>query len=372
MKVAFRISKMGFGGAERVFLSVANELATKHQCEIQFIVDKAGVGSTESLVIDKGFKLINLGCSNTLKTILPLRKYIDKERPDILISAYTDTNFAAIISTKIARNHTKVIVSEHASLKEHWQYASLIRRVKLFLYVKFAYRFADHVLAVSAGIASQLANMGLPTKNLSYIHNPVRFNRQPKQSGSVAKSETPVVLAVGRITKQKDYLTLIKAFQILMETTNARLIIVGGVHDDVEKQKLDQAIALNQLSSNIEFVGFTEEVAVYYQKADIFVLSSAWEGFGNVIVEALAFGLPVVSTDCNHGPAEILVNGQYGKLVPVGDYHAMANAMREIADNNIFPPANQTERAQQFSEAKIADAYYSLLSKVSKQNRHNI
>jgi len=371
MKIAFRISKMGFGGAERVFLSVANELATKHQCEIHFIVDSIGVGNTESLVIEKGFKLLSLDCNNTLKTIQPLKRYIDKERPDILISAYTDTNFAAIVSTKIANHKIKIIVSEHASLKEHWQYSSLIRRAKLFLYVKFVYRLADHVLAVSAGVASQLSKIGLPIKKLSYIHNPVRFNIQPKAKRVEGKSESLVVLAVGRITKQKDYLTLIKAFQLLTKTINARLVIVGGVHDHVEKQKLDDFVASNQLEDIIEFIGFTESVEQYYQKADVFVLSSAWEGFGNVIVEALAFGLPVVSTDCNHGPAEILVKGRYGKLVPVGNYHAMAYAMSDVLNNNLFDPTKQVERAKQFSEAKIAESYYSLFNEILKQNGRN-
>lgn len=365
MKVVFRLSSMGFGGAERVFLSVAEALAHQHQVEIHFVVDMIGKGETENLVKARGFKLTGLACTKTMHSIIPLKNYIDSVKPDILISAYTDTNMGAILSAKLAKHRCKVIVSEHASLKEHWQHASLKRKALLGAYVKYGYKLADHILTVSQGIATQIIKMGHPAHKVSCIYNPVRFNTTPTdQVLTKTKSTPPIILAVGRITRQKDYFTLLQAVSLLLKQKSARLVIVGGVHEQSEKRKLDDFIKTNHLMDHVEFVGFTENIQDYYKVADVFVLSSAWEGFGNVIVEALAFGLPVVSTNCNHGPAEILEGGKYGYLVPVGDSSAMAKALNQVLDNNHFASEIQVTRAKDFSESVIGEAYYQLFKKV--------
>ena len=368
MKISFRISSMGFGGAERVFLSVADVLAKTYQAEIHFVIDSIGKGETEKLVTDRGFKLVGLDCSRTLSSIIPLKTYINSEQPDILISAYTDTNFAALVSAKLAKHRSKVIVSEHASLKEHWQHASLKRRLVLNSYVKFGYRIADYILTVSEGIASQIIAMGHSKNRVGCIHNPVRFNSSKIDKFTThSKKTTPIILAVGRIAKQKDYLTLLNAFNLVTKKRNIRLVIVGGVYETSEKQKLDHFIQANNLVEKVDFIGFTENIQDYYVAADVFVLSSAWEGFGNVIVEALAFGLPIVSTDCNHGPAEILQAGKFGKLVSVGDHSAMAEAIIQILENNEFNAEQQVNRAKDFAEATIGEAYYQLFKKVMSQ-----
>lgn len=365
MKVAFRLSSMGFGGAERVFLSVAEVLARNFKVEVHFVVDMVGKGETENLVKTRGFKLIGLDCSRTLQSIIPLKTYINNEQPDILISAYTDTNFAALISAKLAKNTCKVIVSEHASLKEHWQHASLKKRLVLNAYVKFGYKLADYILTVSEGIKSQIIAMGHSKNKVGCIHNPVRFNSASVDKVTLKnKNASPTILAVGRIAKQKDYSTLLRAFNLINKNNNPRLVIVGGVHEPAEKQKLEHFIQANNLAELVDFVGFTENIQDYYAMADIFVLSSAWEGFGNVIVEALAFGLPVVSTNCNHGPAEILQAGKFGILVDVGDREKMAEAINQILENNHFDPKNQVARAKDFDESTIGEAYYQLFKKV--------
>ena len=329
------------------------------------MVDRLGQGETEKLVTDRGFKLVGLDCSRTLKSITPLKTYINTEQPDILISAYTDTNFASLISAKLAKHTCKVIVSEHASLKEHWQHASLKRRIILNTYVKFGYKLADYVLAVSEGIANQIVAMGHSKNKVGYIHNPVRFNAATiGKSIFKNKSTIPTILSVGRIAKQKDFLTLLKAFNLLVERKNARLVIVGGVFETLEKQKLNQFIDANNLAERVNFVGFTENIQEYYATADVFVLSSAWEGFGNVIVEALAFGLPIVSTNCNHGPAEILQASKFGILVPVGDSKKMAEAIFQILEKNQFDPKKQIARANDFAESTIGEAYYQLFKRV--------
>jgi glycosyltransferase involved in cell wall biosynthesis len=365
MKITFRISKMGYGGAERVFLSVADYIAHHYQAEIHFVIDNISKKGTENLVTDRGFKLIGLKSIRTVDSIVPLRNYLNIHKPDILISAYTDTNMAALLSEKLAKHRCPVIVSEHASLHDHWQYASLKRRLLLNFYVKFGYKLASHILTVSQGIASQINNMGHANDKVSCIYNPVRFGEAKSKSPLIKiNSESPIILAVGRITKQKDYLTLLRSFKLLLEKKNARLVIVGPVHEDSEKLMMEDFIENNNLTSKVELVGFAENMEIHYRNADIFVLSSAWEGFGNVIVEALAFGLPVVSTNCKYGPAEILKNEQYGKLVPVADPKSLCDAIFEVLEKKPFTQTNQIERAKDFSEEVIGEMYYQLFHRL--------
>jgi len=363
VRIAFRLSSMGFGGAERVFLSVADALSRVHPVEIDFVVDRLGQGETESIARQHGFTLAGLGCSRTIRSIIPLRDYIDTQRPDVLISAYTDTNMAALVSAKLARHRCRVIVTEHASLDEHWQYASLKRRMALNAYVRFGYRLADHVLGVSRGIVKQVRQRLNRPDKVSCIHNPVRFNSTDDAGNAAAsaRSACATILAVGRIAKPKDYLTLLRAFKIARATLDARLVIVGGVHEHGEKALLDDFIGANGLADRVDFAGYTEHVEAFYRTADLFVMSSAWEGFGNVLVEALAFGLPVVSTNCHHGPSEILSDGRYGTLVPVGDAPALAAAM--VAALQTPPPDRETlrRRSRDFSEERIGAQYWGLI-----------
>ena len=366
MKIFFRISTLSFGGAERVFISVADYLAKVHQTDVHFVVDSSVAGGTEEVAIKHGFKVHVLGCSRTLTSIMPLKRFIDLHRPDILISAYTDTNAAALISVKLAQHKCLTVVSEHASLDEHWQNASFKRRILLNAYVKYVYRMADHVLGVSKGIRDQLvARLGSPAC-VTYIHNPIRFNvpKVPVGTGERPHTAPRTILAVGRIARQKDYACLLAAFKLATERVDCRLVIVGGVHEQGEKDKLDRFVDANNLATKIEFVGFTDQVEKYYQAADVYVMSSAWEGFGNVLVEALAFGLPVISTNCNHGPDEILCGGQYGHLVPVGDAAALANAICTVLTG---PPPDKTvlqRRAEDFSEERIGAQYWTLIQKL--------
>lgn len=366
MIVVFRISNLGFGGAERVFISVAGYLSKIHNAEIHFVVDRSVPGGTENVARGHGFKVHNLNCRRTLKSIIPMKNYIDIIKPDILFSAYTDTNFAALISVRLAAHKCLAVVTEHASLDEHWQHSSLKRRLLLNTYVKLGYRLADHVLAVSKGIAGQiLARMNAPDR-VSFIHNPIRFKGAAELESPVTSSPSPTrtILAVGRIARPKDYPCLLRAFQVVSQSLDCRLVIVGGVHEQAEKEELDRFISANGLRDKIEFVGFTDEVENYYKNADVFVLSSAWEGFGNVIVEAMAFGVPVVSTDCNHGPAEILNNGEFGLLVPVGDSVALATAIRSVLTSPSIDKLILQKRAAEFSEERIGEKYWALIKKL--------
>ncbi|TYK64777.1 glycosyltransferase [Colwellia echini] len=381
MKIIFRISKLGFGGAEQVFISVARELSKTHPITIIFAVDSEQ-GDNVTHVKSLGFEVVSLNASRTLNSIVPLAKLITKEKPDVVISAYTDTNAACLLSKVIARYKVPVIVSEHAALNEHWQFKSNSKKKVLRFYVGWVYKLADKVLCVSKGLEQQV-NLLLkqPSKTLT-IYNPVRFNgsfNKGLKNENDEKNETQVIkniesarvlrlVAVGRVVPQKDYSTLIKAISIIKQQQNVHLNIVGGTTDKKEFNKVKSLVAEYGLEKTIEFVGYSDAVETYYKKADVFVLSSAWEGFGNVIVEAMSFGLPIVSTNCNYGPAEILIDGKYGRLAEVGDSESLAKIIIKEALDPLVTGETLIKRSKDFSEEIIASQYYELINEVIKHD----
>lgn len=369
MLVTFRLSHLRSGGTERVFLSVADYLSASHGCSIDFVVDEVSGLETELVARKKGYRVVGLGASRSWTSILPFRRYLRQERPHVVFSAYTETNAAALLANALNGFTTPLVVTEHASLDEHWAGKPRARKVMLEVIVRYVYRLADHAMCVSRGMAEQLGRR-LRNRQVDYIHNPVRFAERRYSKVEARRVlgldvDVPLILAVGRIARPKNYLMLLRAFSHLLEQGDYRLCIVGGVYEALEKEVLDRFIDENGLGHAIRFVDFTNDVQAFYEAADVLALSSAWEGFGNVLVEALAFGLQVVSTNCNFGPAEILEDGKYGRLVAVDDHEAMALAIGEVLAGNQFDPNSQRKRAEDFSEDRIGALYYDLIQKVA-------
>jgi glycosyltransferase involved in cell wall biosynthesis len=230
--------------------------------------------------------------------------------------------------------------------------------------MRVLYPSADAVVAVSAGVADGLASRaGLRRDRITVIHNPIVTPEIAEKAAAgldhpwFAPGQSPVFLAAGRLTVQKDYPTLLRAFAQLRQRRAARLVIlgVGELRDELAAQ-----VSSLGLAADVEFAGFQENPFAFMRRAAAFVLSSAWEGFGNVLVEALACGTQVVSTDCPSGPAEILDGGRFGHLVQVGDASALAAAM-EAALVHPLPAELLRERAQIFSIDAALDRYLPLL-----------
>lgn len=356
MKIIFRISYMGFGGAEQVFISLAKQWMSEH--EVLFVTDR-GDGSSYKTLQELNIPVTSLNCKRTMLSVMKFKQTIQDYRPDVILSAYPDTNAACILSAKLARTGAKVVVSEHASIVEHFAAKSKMTRRKVAAIVKYLYPLADKVVAVSEGVMSDLIPLVNRADKCTFIHNPIRFK-------SVDVTEThnhdvPKLLAVGRVTPQKDYSTLLNAMAELKKRDfAASLTILGGTHDQSEMSRLTNLAKKLDITDRIEFAGFSDDVTSFYLNADLFALSSAWEGFGNVIVEALAFGLPVVSTDCRSGPSEILEAGKYGRLVSVGDSTAFAQAIIGELQSSVCDKQARLERAGDFSESNVAEKYMNL------------
>ena len=225
--------------------------------------------------------------------------------------------------------------------------------------MKIFYPRADGVVAVSKGVADDLAVViGLPRERITVIYNPVvtpellQKAQEPIDHPWFHPGEPPVILGVGRLTKQKDFPTLIQAFALVRKERPARLIILGEGEDRYELEELIRKLGI---ASDVDMPGFVDNPYKYMAYSTVFVLSSAWEGLPTVLIEAMACGCPVVSTNCHSGPAEILENGKYGKLVAVGDAAGLAEAM--VGTLDAPESLNVVRRAQDFGVEQAVAGY---------------
>jgi glycosyltransferase involved in cell wall biosynthesis len=232
------------------------------------------------------------------------------------------------------------------------------------LLVRRLYPLADAIVSVSQQAAEDLATTArIPRDRIKCIYNPVvdaGFHKREiaeLRDTWFCPGAPPVILGVGRLATEKDFATLMKAFALLRNRRLAHLMILG---DGAERPRLAALAKQLRCEGDVRLEGYVENPLPYMRKASVFVLSSQWEGFGNVVVEALACGTPVVSTDCPGGPGEILAGGAFGRLVPVGDPDALASAISLTLDEEPRRVALR-RRGREFSVEKAAEKYLGLL-----------
>jgi glycosyltransferase involved in cell wall biosynthesis len=298
-------------------------------------------------------------------------RYLRQRRPDALISAVVYFNLEAVWAARLAGVDTRVLVSERTAPSmmldgDNWRsrfLAPLMRR---------AYQQADVIVAVSSALGDDVAAVtGIPRARIQTIYNPVvgpelaRLAAEPVEHPWFRPGGPPVILSAGRLSAQKDFPTLVRAFGRLRTGRPARLVILGAATGDDHKteRRIAELRVLAEglgIAADLDVLGFVHNPYAYMARAGLFALSSAYEGFGNVLVEAMACGCPVVSTDCPTGPREILDGGRYGPLVPVGDDAALAAAMVALLDR---PPDRDRleERAAEFTVDRSVDAYLAAL-----------
>ena len=357
--VAFYLRMLSGGGAERVFINLIRgfiDLGIKVDLVLN-IAEGAYLSQVPSLA-----RIIELKTPNLLKGLPRLTKYLKEEKPDTLISALHFNNEIAIWAKRLAGTRTRVIVSEHNTLSVRSKHQT-DREKWAPLFARFFYPWADEIVTVSHGAAADLSQVtGLPLSRIKVIYNPVitpelwEQAKEPVEHTWFADGEPPVILAVGRLHEQKDYPTLIRAFARVRQSQTCRLMILGTGPD---RQKLQSLIKELDWESDVLLCGFKANPYAYMSKASMLVLSSKWEGLPTVLIEALAIGIPVIATDCQSGPNEILDNGRYGDLVPVGDINIMAEKILEILSGN-YKSVDPTW-LHQFSLEKPIQKYIELL-----------
>lgn len=297
---------------------------------------------------------------HTRNAILPLARLLRRDRPRVLLSALTMTNCAAAAGAKLSGTATAVVQTEHNPVVARCRYTGL-RRAAYVRLLRTSYQMAQSVVAVSAGVGKEISAITRGSVQARVIYNPV-VDTGPDACPDpphawLRSGEPPCILAVGRLRPEKNYGLLLRAFDLLRRQRPCRLIILG---DGSERSRLEALRAQLNLTDCVLMPGFIATPGHWLAHASLFVCSSAYEGFGNVIVEALECGVPVVSTDCPFGPAEILDGGRYGKLVPNDRGDLLAAAMSGCLDAPVDRDFLRA-RAAEFSRTRAVDAYADLL-----------
>ena len=303
--------------------------------------------------------------SRSIAYLPSLADYLRRARPDTLLSATPNLNIEAVLARRLARVKTRIVLSERSHFssgkpRKDWQ------RRHLSPVMRRTYLQADAIVAISHGVADDLMrSVGIPRAAITVLHNPTLTPdlaariAEPVEHPWFVPGGPPVLLSVGRLAPQKDHPTLLRAFARLRQRRPARLMIAGkGSPKHIDR--VYQLAAELGVRADVEVLGFLPNPLPYMARATLFVLSSRFEGFSNVVLEALACGTPVVSTDCPSGPREILDDGAFGALVPVGDDRALAEAIERTL-NDPADPKLLRARAAIFNYDRAIDRYQAVL-----------
>lgn len=368
------------GGVPRRMTALANALAADGASVDLLVID---AGNRWDLPIHPGVRLTPLG---GWRTALPfvrgkrrrefraartaLERYLRRARPKALISADNIANFTALEARRRAAPDVPVIVTQRTHTSTY-----MAGKPRLLERLKDLYPEADAVVGVSRAIVEDLVALGAPPENTRVIHNPVvggdfdEIAARPVDHPWFAPGAPPVVLAAGRIGPQKDFPTLLRAFARARERRpELRLVILGEAEKPEARAALDSLAETLGVRGAVDLPGAAPQAIPYMARAALFVLSSRWEGMPGVLIEAMACGTPVVSTDCPSGPNEALEGGRWGPLVRVGDDAALARAM---LDTLAAPPDRDALRARGrgFSVARSLAEYRALVDAVAAKRR---
>lgn len=333
-RIAIFVSFSGHGGVERMMMNLAEGLV-ELGCNVDLVLVKARHAQLDD--IPNSINIVKLSSNHTFSSISALSGYLKKNRPNALLAAKNRANQVAVLARRLSGLNIRIGLRMGTTTTVALQGKSSLKQWSWYLPMRWLYPKADEIIAVSKGVAEDLVRItGLNSQRITVIANPVitpRVKRLAKTEADhrwLQKKDLPVILGVGRLTRQKDFPTLIKAFARLHVQRRCRLIILGEGKD---KQMLINLAEELNVADDLDFPGFVDNPYAYMNGADLFVLSSIWEGSPNVLTEAMGLGVPVVSTDCPSGPREILQEGHVSPLVKMGDAEAMAEAMQSVLDN---------------------------------------
>ena len=354
-RLAFVLPSMAGGGAERVALALMHDFV-KRGHEVDLVLASA---SGELLpLLPPQVQLFDLGARRLRSALWPLVGYLRQRRPHAVQVSMWPLTVIAIVAAKLARAPSRVVVSDHVALSQHYRNdrraLAMLRATTRLIYPLAAAR-----ICVSGGVADDLASLsGLRRDQFDVVYNPIDPPAAIAPTAEVERQwgEGRRILTVGSLKEQKNHLLLLDAFARLPDK-KSRLMIVG---EGSLRPLIESRAAQLNVADRTIMPGFTTDPWPYYASADLFVLSSDYEGFPVVLVEAMYAGLPIVSTDCPSGPAEMLDGGRYGDLVPCGDAPALAAAI-EKALAKPADPARIRDRAVAMTGPQTIARYLELL-----------
>lgn len=359
-RIAIFLPSLDGGGAERVMVNLARGFVERG-LKVDLVMARAeGPYVAE---VHKDVRMINLGAKRVIYSLPGLVHYLRQERPTVMLSTLSHANLIALWARWIAGVPIRLVIREAVNVGASAANVPKLREKLMPFLMRLFYPWADGIIVNSHGVAEDLIkHIGISAEKVRVIYNPVvtpeLFTRAEETLDHpwFAPNEPPVILGVGRLNKQKDFTTLIKALALVRREHPTRLIILG---EGEERPNLDALVAELGLEADVALPGFVENPFKYMKRAALFVLSSRWEGLPNALIQAWALGTHVISTDCPSGPSEILESGKWGKLVPVADVEALAAAITAALNEADVPdmPAN----VQRFSLYPILQEYLTAL-----------
>ena len=364
LRIAVYMQDLSGGGMEKVELDLIREFrAAGHAVTLLL---HSGQGELAGS-LPRDMPVVSFETSRVLADVRPLARYLRTHRPDVLLSNLNHNNVAALLAKATTASRTRVIVCQHNALSAEaatlsWKYRA----------VPMAYRllgsFAAGIVAVSDGVAQDLGRLsGIARDRITTIYNPVitpDFEARAAAPASHPWFDTPgppVYISAGRLVAQKDHATLLRGFALHCAAGGqGRLMILG---DGPLRASLESLAGDLGVADRVAMPGFVANPLPLVRRAAAFVLTSRFEGFGNVLVEAFGVGTPVIAMDCPFGPSEILGDGRYGRLLPPGDLDALAAAFSSML-RETWPAALLTARASEFTSGASAQSYLALMRRV--------
>ncbi len=357
--VAFLLPDLRPGGAERVCVTLANAFI-----EAGLTVDVVLRQKQGELLdsLSPAVTIHSLEARRVRDALWPFVAYLKAASPASVLAAMWPITSLAVAARALSGVPCRVVTSDHGVLSRSGPGRPGLPRLVMTLSMRASYGRADGVVGVSRGVAADVAALaGLPVGRTTTIYNPITPLPEPAAPDpdimAAWTAGGPRLVTVGTLKAVKDHATLLQALVRVRQAHDARLLILG---EGSERSKLEALVAELGLTGAVQMPGFRPDPHGYVAHADAFVLSSRNEGFGNVLVEAMACGTPVVSTDCPTGPGEILDGGRFGPLTPVGDADALAAAILETLSAPL-DRALLKARSDAFSTAAAVSAYRGLL-----------
>ena len=360
-KISIILPALGGGGAERLHVNLAKDWLQRG-FKVEFVLMRKEGERREELLslLPTEIPIVNFGINHTPQILLPLAKHLRTSSPNVILVPMWPITSYSIIAWILSGKIGKLYVSDHIQLSITAMHEINVPQLYLKWSIRLTYPFANGVIAVSNGVKKDLSKIsGFKENKIKVIYNPVATGVSSYRESQDVRVKlwggnyTYNILSVGNLKKQKDHETLLKAFSLLPKELNAKLVILG---EGKLRNHLSMLIEKLGLLDRVDLPGFVLDPLPWFRSADLFVLSSLWEGFGNVLVESLESGVPVVSTDCPSGPAEILDNGRYGKLVSPANPQALASTIK----SSLFETHDRTAlmlRAKDFLIANISKQY---------------
>lgn len=358
--IAVLLPSLSGGGAEKVLLNLSREICSKGRDLDLILLSESGPYADR---IPKEANVISFHSERAITSIPELVRYLSNNEPDALLTSLQVPNIVAILSKHISNSDTKIAVRV-ANVNSMSKNSSIKGKIIPYL-VKSIYPYADSVIAISGDVKDDVIKYNVPKENISIIYNPsfseriIRLREKTPEHHGLFEDEIPVVLGVGRLTPQKDFQTLIRAFSIVSKEVNAKLVILG------EGEKKEELVGLTEeldISDSVTFAGFVDNPYSYMYRSSVFVLPSLYEGFPNVLVEALACQCPIVATDCPGGSREILSDSTFGELVATQSPEELAERITMILTGDITYDGEKLEnRAREFNIEDISSKYIRLL-----------